>query len=223
MYKRQQGKGFFPHMFATPENMNYVGKMPKKKFYDPSSFRCVKELDEFETWYRENRHNEFDFRSESIRYCQQDVELLASGCLKFRDTLLEDFSVDIFVPRSPIFTLAGLSMEIFRLHFYDDKTLLHIPRERPIVQASKRANEYFRRKQRRIVYAENSQAEVRIGGISVDGFSDRKVYQFHGCFIHGHDCEITRARVFDRNIPVALYGQQNCACLLYTSPSPRDA
>jgi hypothetical protein len=31
-------KGFFPHKFNRPENFNYVGKYPDKKYYSPEFF-----------------------------------------------------------------------------------------------------------------------------------------------------------------------------------------
>ena len=46
---------------------------------------------------------------------------------------------------------------------------------------------------RRIIHRQNSGREKRIGPYPVDGYDpDRKtVYQFHGCYYHGHTCYLT--------------------------------
>ena len=39
-------KGYFPHLFNTPENQDYVGNVPNKKFYN-LEFMSVKERTKF--------------------------------------------------------------------------------------------------------------------------------------------------------------------------------
>ena len=45
-----------------------------------------------------------------------------------------------------------------------------------------------------IQHARNSEKEFRIGAFPVDGFDNQEkcVYQFHGCYFHGHNCVLTQ-------------------------------
>ena len=77
-------KGYFPHMFNTPDHQNYVGSIPAKTYYDPDGMK-PKDKEKFETWYVEQveRGVKYDFKKELLEYCQSDVELLKKGCEAF--------------------------------------------------------------------------------------------------------------------------------------------
>ena len=45
-------KGFFPHLFNTPENQSYVGPIPPSDTYDPDSMNHDKRH-EFLSWYQD--------------------------------------------------------------------------------------------------------------------------------------------------------------------------
>ena len=45
-------KGFFPHLFNTPENQSYVGPIPPSDTYDPDSMNHDKRQ-EFLSWYQD--------------------------------------------------------------------------------------------------------------------------------------------------------------------------
>ena len=76
-------KGYFPHMFNTPDHQDYVGSIPAMHYYDPDGMK-PKEKTTFERWY-EVQTGDFDFKKELLEYCQSDVKLLKEGCKAFTD------------------------------------------------------------------------------------------------------------------------------------------
>ena len=78
-------KGYFPHLFNTPENQEYVGPIPDKQYYMPESM-SVGGRKEFEKWHEEQmaKNVVFDFEKELVKYCESDVKLLKEGCLSFK-------------------------------------------------------------------------------------------------------------------------------------------
>ena len=77
-------KGFFPHLFNTPQNQTYVGRIPDLEYYDPEGCMAKKKT-ELEQWHTEQvrRNVVFDFKQEMIDYCKSDVVLLKAGCEAF--------------------------------------------------------------------------------------------------------------------------------------------
>ena len=69
-------KGFFPHLFHTPNHQDYVGALPAASYYDPESMSNSNED-------QVKKRDPFDLKQELIAYCQSDVTLLKAGCLKF--------------------------------------------------------------------------------------------------------------------------------------------
>jgi len=67
-------KGFFPHLFNTVENQNYVGPIPEASFFAPDFFSENKRK-EFESWYHEQRNYLYVFQHELLEYCKSDVQL----------------------------------------------------------------------------------------------------------------------------------------------------
>ena len=78
-------KGFFPHLFNTPDHQQYVGRIPDLEFYDPEGM-MAKKKDELTRWHADQvpRNVPFDFRQEMIEYCKSDVALLKAGCEAFQ-------------------------------------------------------------------------------------------------------------------------------------------
>ena len=76
-------KGFFPHLFNTPDYQQYVGRIPDLEFYDPDGM-MAKKKEELTRWHTDQvrRNIPFHFQQEMIDYCKSDVALLkASGPL----------------------------------------------------------------------------------------------------------------------------------------------
>ena len=78
-------KGFFPHLFNTPDHQQYVGRIPDLEFYDPDGM-MAKKKDELTRWHADQvrRNVSFHFQQEMIDYCKSDVALLKAGCEAFQ-------------------------------------------------------------------------------------------------------------------------------------------
>ena len=80
-------KGYFPHLFNTPENQNYVGTIPDEEYFMPSNMTDDAYL-KFKEWYNQQQGVVWDFKKEFYEYCEADALLLGQGCLKFRQIVL---------------------------------------------------------------------------------------------------------------------------------------
>ena len=78
-------KGFFPHLFNTPDHQQYVGRIPDLEFYDPDGM-MAKKKEELTRWHADQvrRNVMFNFKQEMIEYCKSDVALLKAGCEAFQ-------------------------------------------------------------------------------------------------------------------------------------------
>ncbi len=75
---QEMAKGYFPYLFSTPENQQYVGTMPDIHYFQPE-FKSPKDRKEFLKWYDEHKNDHYDFQQELLKYCQSDVDILAKG------------------------------------------------------------------------------------------------------------------------------------------------
>ena len=77
-------KGFFPHLFNTPDHQQYVGHIPDLEFYDPDGI-MAKKKEELTRWHADQvrRNVSFHFKQEMIDYCKSDVALLKAGSEAF--------------------------------------------------------------------------------------------------------------------------------------------
>ena len=111
-------KGYFPHMFNTPDHQNYVGSIPPKHYYDPDGMK-PKDKAAFERWYevQVERGEKYDLKKELLEYCQSDVELLKKGCEAFT----EQFSKEAhFNPFEKCFTIASACNLYWRRSILED-------------------------------------------------------------------------------------------------------
>ena len=90
-------KGYFPHLFNTPEHQEYVGPIPAEDYYVPESM-TIKGRKKFNTWHQKQRDENvvFDFAKELIAYCKSDVRLLKEGCMTFMDKWQESSTFNPF-------------------------------------------------------------------------------------------------------------------------------
>ena len=108
-------KGYFPHMFNTPDHQNYVGSIPPKHYFDPDGMK-PKDKAAFERWYKAQT-GRFDFRKELLEYCQSDVELQKEGCNAF----VEKFSQEArFNPFEKCMTIAAACNLYWRRSILED-------------------------------------------------------------------------------------------------------
>lgn len=62
-------KGYFPHLFNTRENQEYVGPLPESKYYAPDTM-SPSAREAFNSWYEDHKHDVFDFQQEMLSYCR---------------------------------------------------------------------------------------------------------------------------------------------------------
>ena len=110
-------KGYFPHLFNTPENQNYVKLIPSKHYYDPDHMKPEKRT-AFLKWYNE-QVDVFDFKKELVAYCRSDVDILGQSMMTFRDNFLKIGNID---PLQYI-TIASVCMSIYRSKYMSENTI----------------------------------------------------------------------------------------------------
>ena len=194
-------KGFFPHLFNTPENQQYVGRIPDLEFYDPDSMMSSKK-EELINWHVEQvrRNVQFNFKEELISYCQSDVQLLKQGCQAFQEEFKREAG---FNPMEKCFTIASARNLYWRKCHLEPNTIAVEPvrgwRGANINHSLKALQWLYFREQ---LFPKNGASadriqHVRNGGEQtvrtdtniyfVDGYdvTTKTVYEFHGCLFHG--------------------------------------
>ncbi|KAK4885665.1 hypothetical protein RN001_001936 [Aquatica leii] len=187
-------KGYFPHFFNTLANQNYIGPMPAAHYYGYDEMPVLTRK-EFLKWYDEQVKSDvvFNFQTEIIKYCIDDVSILRKACIEFWSRFTTSNSVDPFRESC---TIAGACNAVFRRKFLQKDSIGLIPPNgyRMADKQSTIAIKWLLWLEHtlniKIQHSGNSR-EVRLKeGILVDGFcvNTNTVYQFHGCYFHG--CEI---------------------------------
>ena len=115
-------KGFFPHLFSTAENQDYVGPMPGLEYYDPDGMKS-ESREAFLEWYKKQTH--FDFQKELVKYCVSDVDILQRSCGKFRSLFLK--YTDGIEPFLRCITIASACNLAFRTMFLQKEQVAIIP------------------------------------------------------------------------------------------------
>jgi ribosomal protein L37AE/L43A len=125
----KSGKGFFPYLFNTFENQDYVGTIPDLKYFHPETL-TKEDYEELKLWHSKFHQEKkvWDFKKEILKYCQQDVRLLCQ-ILKIYNKIHREIS-----GLSPFMksTSAGVSQRVF-LKIYLE----------PGLWTSLRINEYY--------------------------------------------------------------------------------
>lgn len=86
-------KGYFPHLFNTIENYNYIGPLPDKKYFDLSfSCRSEKEIEDFNEWY-DSWTGDWNFMNELKKYCINDVLVLQKIVKGYHDIAFSKFKM----------------------------------------------------------------------------------------------------------------------------------
>ena len=118
-------KCFFPHVFNTPDNQQYVGRIPDLKFYHPDGM-MAKKKEELTHWHAyQVRHNvSFNFYQEMIDYCKSDVALLKAGCEAFQQEFERQAG---FNPMAKCITIASACNLYWRKHHLTPNTIVVEP------------------------------------------------------------------------------------------------
>jgi hypothetical protein len=181
-------KGYFPHKFNHPNNINYIGVYPAIEYYQHTRFSSSKKA-KFEEWYYQNNHKVFNFKKELEEYCESDVKLLKEGCLQYRQFI---FGISGVEPLAEVITLASMTHLIFR-------KLNMIPSTIPIIPEKGYNSKqiYSKISMLWLKYVANTKkihinhrlngGEKKIGKYYVDGICEetKTIYEFLGCFWHG--------------------------------------
>lgn len=175
-------KGFYPHLFNTEENYNYIGPIPSPSYFFEDTIMNIDRL-EFDIWYGErclkNPREIYDNRVELIKYCCIDVELLRRGCTRFMTDFLQ---LTHFNPFLQAITLAQTVMCVFRKNFMPRNLLGVIPQN----NYSMNINQSFIGHKWLIYQNKDAQGLIEFdtrlkpSGLLVDGFdeSTNTVYEF---------------------------------------------
>lgn len=111
-------KGYFPHLFNTEANQNYIGLIPDPEFYNVDGMTPVAR-DRFLQWHNEQKNVVFDMKTELRKYCRNDVEILVNAVLRYRKIFFDMSGVD---PLTCV-TLHQACLEVYLRNFMPEKSL----------------------------------------------------------------------------------------------------
>jgi DNA polymerase type B, organellar and viral len=115
-FKVQQ-KGLFPHLFVNNSDidLNYIGKIPEYKYFNEDEIS----LDEYNNYCTKFNTNNWNLKSECIKYCEQDCISLYQVINEFNKQIFKLFRLDIL--KYP--TLSSLAFGIFRTKILGDSQI----------------------------------------------------------------------------------------------------
>ena len=130
-------KGWYPHYFNTPENLDYVGSIPDTSYYGFDEISAGERAESLD-WYDTQRSMLFDNRRVLETYCQDDVAVLRQACRVFRREFLQVGNIDVF---QKSVTIASACNKVLRKLFLkpDTKGLIPTGGYSGIVNYSKKA------------------------------------------------------------------------------------
>ena len=194
-------KGYFPHLFNTIGNQDYVGQMPDKNYFDPDSMPASERAD-FLKWYEENKHvQNYNLQAEMKAYCRSDVDILHKCVLVFRDLFVESTGIDPFESNV---TIASACNHVFRANFLKPEAIGIIPNggyrynQVQSVEAQKWMK-YLEITRGVTIKRSSFGGEERIGNYKIDGTytdenGEKVLLEYAGCFWHGH------SKCFDHDV-----------------------
>jgi len=188
-------KSWYPHYFNTNTKLNYVGHIPDVSYYGVDEMG-ISERGEFMTWYEGQKNRVFDNKLVLEKYCQDDVTVLRQACQIFRREFIEIGNIEVFLES---FTIASGCNKVLRKKFLKPDTIGLIPDGGYSCnnKYSKKALMWLLHMEQtdgcRIMHARNGR-EYRpheLPNHSVDGYcpETKIIYEFLGCFYHGHTCQ----------------------------------
>jgi hypothetical protein len=192
-----EDKPHFPHLFTTRSNLQLqCSNLPPLADYDAGSMSVV-ERERFLRYYNNNYHTPFNLATQMVEYCQNDVRLLRSACLKFRQIFLETAGIDPWLVAN---TVAKLAQVVYLKNYMPVRSIVNAPEKgyRLAERASIAARKYFRFYAERhphytVRTADYYCGEARVGdtGYRLDAFVTRGerrrplAIEFLGCYYHG--------------------------------------
>jgi hypothetical protein len=112
-------KSWYPHLFNTEENLNYVGPIPDVSYYSTNEMD-KSERAEFLAWYEGQRDSVFDTPLVLETYCQYDVTALRQACRVFKREFIQIGNIDVF---QESITTASDCYKVLRRRFLKPDTM----------------------------------------------------------------------------------------------------
>eukprot|EP00854_Cymbomonas_tetramitiformis_P016494 gene16494-19584_t len=190
-FEHEITKGYYPHLFNTRENENYIYLYPDIKYYNPEILQPEAYKKLFDWWYeRKSKCFIFDNQKELARYCHDDVTILRRAVFAFRDCFLK-ITDNKFDPFSYL-TLAQLAVNIWRNGCMPENTVGILQSLTKSQNASIKENQWLDY----IVHTTSAKLVMDLDGkrnyklkylhIYVDGYDKdtNTVYEFLGSWFH---------------------------------------
>jgi hypothetical protein len=119
----QASKSWYPHLFNTKANLDYVGTIPDTKYYGADAM-SEGERRECMAWYDKEKVKVFDNRLVLEQDCQDDVTVLRQACREFRRVFLAIGNIEVFLEA---LTIAPACNKVLRKEFLKYETIGLIP------------------------------------------------------------------------------------------------
>ena len=225
-------KGFFPHLFNTPDHQQYVDRIPDLEFYNPDGM-MAKEKEELTRWQADQvrRNVSFHFHQEMIDYSKSDVALLKAGCGAFQQEFERQAG---FNPVAKCITIASACNLYWRKHHLTPNTIAVEPLggwRGANVNQSLKVLQWLYYQEHQILKQGASADRIRlvrngaeqsvrtnVDSCFVDVYDPltRSVYEFHGCQYHGCPrCHPSRRAKYYASIMYRTEAWKNCIKPLY--------
>jgi hypothetical protein len=194
-FDADNSKLYFPHLFSKSENLEYVGPIPGKTFFLTHQMK-FEDLEKFESWHESQvlAGKEWNYRSELLDYCTEDVQILRKACKLFCDNMR---NLTSFCPFTETATLAAFVNLVLRAKYLKPDTIQLLPKESTAIyrNTSKESLEWLYYMENKLGTPirhgrNNPKGEKKISKYSLDGFIEPNIIlEYHGCNFHGHpDC-----------------------------------
>ena len=108
-------------MFNVSDNYNDVGSLPALRYHDSNGMKEPLRI-QLLRWHKAHENDGFDYATEIHEYCKADVQLLKSGCIKFRHAFITDTGIDPFQSC----TIADACKNVLCTSHLDPKSIGHV-------------------------------------------------------------------------------------------------
>jgi len=187
-------KGIFPHNFINKDRLFYIGNTPDHIYFKNMPIKL----------YNKIKSNNWDLKSEALKYLEKDVLGLLEVMLKFNDKIFNLYSLNI----TNYLTAAKLAVGIYTSNFYNNSNDLNIKMIRGNVEKDIRSayfggnvNVLINKMDKGFYYDMNSQypyAMLNDMPIGNPTFSNDKDLNNYFGFVYG---EITAPDIYRLRVP----------------------
>lgn len=103
-------KGIFPYDFANFNKLDYISNVSDFKYFNKIT------IEQYNNYLNIFKNKEWNFKNETINYCNQDCISLYQVIIKFNELIFNKYSINIH--NYP--TLPSLAFAIYRCHYLKD-------------------------------------------------------------------------------------------------------